>query len=80
MTKYLRAHGLNNALTDDDVKRLWKLHFAKQINMAEQQLIISFRRSRLTPNELGRITTLTTGVFARHSHHDKALYQVRRFI
>jgi hypothetical protein len=31
--------------------------------MAELQLIISFRRSHLTPNEIGRITTLTTGVF-----------------
>ncbi len=63
MTKYIRAHVLNNALTDDDVKKLWKLHFTKQINMSELHLITSFRRSHLTPQELGRITALTTGVF-----------------
>jgi len=31
--------------------------------MSELHLLISFRRSHLTPQELGRITTLTTGVF-----------------
>jgi hypothetical protein len=31
--------------------------------MSELHLIISFRRSHFTPQELGRITTLATGVF-----------------
>ena len=30
MTRYRRAFGLNNALSDDDLKRLWKLHFANR--------------------------------------------------
>jgi hypothetical protein len=45
------------------VKKLWKLHFAKQINTSELQLLINFRRSHLNPQDVGRISTLTTGVF-----------------
>jgi hypothetical protein len=44
MTKYRRAYGLNNVLDDDALKKLWKLHFAKQINMTEQQLILNFKK------------------------------------
>ncbi len=35
MTKYRKAYGLNNVLDDDALKKLWKLHFVKQINMTE---------------------------------------------
>jgi ribulose bisphosphate carboxylase small subunit len=48
MTRYRRAFGLNNALSDDDLKRLWKLHFAKQVNTAEHQVMLNFRKDHLT--------------------------------
>jgi hypothetical protein len=63
MTKYRRAYGLANALDDAALKKLWKLHFVKQINMTEQQLLLNFKKAHLTQNELGKITTLATGIF-----------------
>jgi hypothetical protein len=64
MTKYRRAYGLNKVLDDDALKKLWKLHFAKQINMTEQQLILNFKKAHLTQNELlGNIFTLAAGIF-----------------
>ncbi len=54
MTKYRRAYGLANALDDAALKKLWKLHFVKQINMTEQQLLLNFKKAHLTPNELGK--------------------------
>jgi hypothetical protein len=63
MTKYRRAYGLANALDDAALKKLWKLHFVKQINMTEQQLLLNFKKAHLTPNELGKINTLATGIF-----------------
>jgi hypothetical protein len=64
MTKYRRAYGLGNALDDAALKKLWKLHFVKQINMTEQQLLLNFKKAHLlTQNELGKIATLATGIF-----------------
>ncbi len=40
-----------------------ELHFVKQINMTEQQLLLNFKKARLTPNELGKINTIATGIF-----------------
>jgi hypothetical protein len=62
-TKYRRAYGLNNVLYDDALKKLWKLHFAKQINMTEQQLILNFKKAHFTQTELGKISTLAAGIF-----------------
>jgi hypothetical protein len=63
MTKYRRAYELGNALDDAALKKLWKLHFVKQINMTEQQLLLNFKKAHLTQNELGKIATLATGIF-----------------
>ena len=63
MTKYRRAYGLGNALDDAALKKLWKLHFVKQINMTEQQLLLNFKRAHLNQNELTKISTLADGVF-----------------
>jgi hypothetical protein len=63
MTKYRRAYGLANALDDAALKKLWTLYFLKQINMTEQQLLPNFKKAHLTQNELGKITTLATGIF-----------------
>jgi hypothetical protein len=63
MTRYRRAFGLNNALSDDDLKRLWKLHFAKQVNTSEHQVMLDFRKDHLTNTEVGKVNTLSEGVF-----------------
>jgi hypothetical protein len=51
------------SLQPGDLKKLWKLHFAKQINMNEQQLMLNFRKDHLSPTEIGKISTLTDGIF-----------------
>jgi hypothetical protein len=63
MTRYRRAFGLNNAISDDVLKRLWKLHFAKQVNTSEHQVMLNFRKDHLTTNEVGKINTLSEGIF-----------------
>ncbi len=63
MTRYCRAYGLNNALSNDDLKRLWKLHFAKQVNTAEHQAMLNFRKDHLTNAEVGRVSTPSEGIF-----------------
>jgi hypothetical protein len=63
MTRYRKAYGLANVLQPDDIKKLWKLHFAKQINMSEQQLMLNFKKDHLSSTELGKIATLTEGIF-----------------
>jgi hypothetical protein len=39
MTRYRKAYGTANALDADAIKKLWKLHFVKQINMNERAAI-----------------------------------------
>jgi hypothetical protein len=63
MTRYRRAFGLNNALSDDDLKRLWKLHFTKQVNTAEHQVMLNFRKDHLTNAEVAKVKDLSEGVF-----------------
>jgi hypothetical protein len=63
MTRYRRAFGLNNALSDDDLKRLWKLHFAKQVNTAEHQVMLNFRKDHLTNAEVAKVKDLSEGGF-----------------
>ncbi len=62
MTRYRRAYSLNNALSED-LKRLWKLHFAKQVNTTEHQVMLNFRKDHLTTNEIGKVNALSEGVF-----------------
>ena len=63
MTRYRKAYGTANTLQPNDIKKLWKLHFAKQINMNEQQLMLNFKKDHLSTTELGKIATLTDGIF-----------------
>jgi hypothetical protein len=63
MTRYRKAYGTANTLQPADIKKLWKLHFAKQINMNEQQLMLNFKKDHLSTTELGKISSLTEGVF-----------------
>ncbi len=58
MTRYRKAYGTANVLQPDAIRELWKLHFAKQINMNEQQLMLNFRKDHLSATEIGKISTL----------------------
>ena len=48
---------------EDEQKRVWKLHFARQITVAEQTIIITFRSTHLTANEQRGIENLMDGKF-----------------
>ncbi len=80
MTKYRRAYGLANALDDAALKKLWKLHFVKQINMTEQQLLLNFKKAHLIYSKrVGQDQHISDRHF-RRSHHDEASYQVRSVV
>jgi hypothetical protein len=63
MTRYRKAYGTANALQPEDIKKLWKLHFVKQINMSEQQLMLNFKKDHLGTAELAKISSLADGTF-----------------
>ena len=42
VNKYKKAIGLATALNEDDLKALWKEHFAKQITVAERTVMKHF--------------------------------------
>ncbi len=62
--RYRKALGKD--LTPDDEKRIWKLHFARQITVAEQTTIITFTSKHLEATEMGEIAKLMEGVFDEH--------------
>ena len=75
MIRYRKAYGTANTLQPDDIKKLWKLHFAKQINMSEQQLMLNFKKAHLSQTELTKISTLTEGLFDVACCYDEAPHQ-----
>ncbi len=60
-TRYRKVLGKD--LTKDDQKRVWKLHFARQITIAEQTSIIMFRSIHLEISEMREIENLMDGKF-----------------
>ena len=60
-TRYRKAIGKD--LSDDEQKRVWKLHFARQITIAEQTTIITFRSTHLEITEMREIDNLMDGKF-----------------
>ena len=71
VNRYRKAIGLNTRLTDDDVKALWKEHFARQITVSEQTVIRTFQAAHLTAQEIATIATLHDGKF-----DDTVLYRL----
>ncbi len=55
-TRYRKAIGKD--LDEDEQKRVWKLHFARQIIIAEQTTIITFRSTHLEITEMREIEDL----------------------
>jgi len=59
--RYRKALGKD--LSEDEQKRVWKLHFARQITVAEQQTLITFKSAHLEAAEMNEIAKLTDGIF-----------------
>jgi hypothetical protein len=55
-----------STITPDDEKQVWKLHFARQITVAEQTTIITFISKHLEAPEMLEIAKLMEGVFDEH--------------
>ena len=60
-TRYRKAIGKD--LDEDAQKRVWKLHFARQITVAEQTTIITFRSMHLEVTEMRETENLMEGKF-----------------
>ena len=70
-TRYRKAVGKD--IDEDEQKRVWKLHFARQITIAEQTTIITFRSIHLEITEMREIKNLIDGKF------DEQVSKSRRF-
>ncbi len=62
--RYRKALGKD--LSPDEERRVWKLHFARQITVAEQTTIITFTSKHLEAAEMLEIAKLTEGTFDEH--------------
>ena len=62
--RYRKALGKD--LSPDEERRVWKLHFARQITVAEQTTIITFTSKHLEATEMLEIAKLTEGTFDEH--------------
>jgi hypothetical protein len=60
-TRYCKAFGKD--LSEDEQKRVGKLHFARQITVAEQSTLITFRSMHLEVIEMREIENLMDGKF-----------------
>jgi hypothetical protein len=71
VNRYKKTIGLNTQLNDDDIKALWKEHFARQITVSEQTVIKTFQAAHLSAQEIATIATLYDGKF-----DDTVLYRL----
>ena len=78
-TRYRKAMG-GQDIDEDEQKRVWKLHFARQITVAEQTIIITFRSTHLTANEQRGIENLPNGRKVRRTSPAKAVYQAEQLV
>ncbi len=71
ITKYQKAIGIGTTLSEDDLKALWKDHFARQITVNELTVMKTFRESHLTTADVAKVATLSDGKF-----DDTVLYRL----
>ena len=71
ITKYQKAIGIGTNLNEDDLKALWKDHFARQITVNELTVMKTFRESHLTTADVAKVATLSDGKF-----DDTVLYRL----
>ena len=63
VNKYQKAVGVGNPLDDDELKSLWKEHFARQITVNEKTVMKTFQGIHLSTQEIGKIKNLSDGKF-----------------
>ncbi len=61
--RYHKAIGIGTTLNDDELKALWKEHFARQITVAERTIMKTFQAQHLTTGEVAKIAKLSDGKF-----------------
>ena len=71
VNKYKKAIGLNTTLDDDELKALWKEHFARQITVNERTVMKTFQSAHLGTSEIAKIAKLSDGKF-----DDTVLYRL----
>jgi len=71
VNKYKKAIGLATVLDDDELKVLWKEHFARQITVSERTVMKTFQSAHLGTGDIARIKKLSDGIF-----DDTVLYRL----
>ena len=69
--KYKKAIGAGTNLNDDELKTLWKEHFARQITVNELTVMKTFQASHLNAGDVAKVATLSEGKF-----DDTVLYKL----
>jgi hypothetical protein len=68
VTRYRKAVGIGTALSEDELKALWKEHFAKQITIGQRS---TFQALHLNARDIAKIAKLSEGIF-----DDTVLYKL----
>ena len=71
VNKYQKAVGVGNPLDADELKALWKEHFARQITVSEKTVMKTFQGIHLATQDIPKIKNLTDGKF-----DDTVLYRL----
>ncbi len=71
VNKYKKAIGVGNVSNPDELKILWKDHFARQITVSELTVMKTFQASHLSTQDIAKVKTLSTGKF-----DDTVLYRL----
>ena len=71
VNKYKKAIGLATVLNDDELKALWKEHFARQITVSERTIMKTFQSAHLGTGDIAKIKKLSDGIF-----DDTVLYRL----
>ncbi len=59
VNKYKKAIGLATVLDDDDLKTLWKEHFARQITVSERTVMKTFQSTHLGTVDVAKVKKLS---------------------
>ena len=62
VNKYKKAIGLATTLNDDELKALWKEHFARQITVSEMTIMKTFQSAHLGTADVAKIKKLSEGI------------------
>ena len=71
VNKYQKAVGVGNPLDADELKALWKEHFARQITVSEKTVMKTFQATHLSTQDIPKVKNLSDGKF-----DDTVLYRL----